>query len=158
MTPAVSILNKNNIRYQLHEYDHDTTSDSYGKEASEKMNVAAEAIFKTLVVKLNNSELVVNVIPVTSQLSMKAVAKAHNAKKATMADKVEVQGSTGYVVGGISPIGLKKALRVLIDDSALSHSSIFISGGRRGLEIELSPLDLKQIVKGEFTNLTQKIA
>ena len=108
--------------------------------------------------KLNNGELVVNVIPVNSKLSMKAVAKAHKAKKATMADKTEVQASTGYVIGGVSPIGLKKALRVLIDESAQNHSTLFISGGRRGLEIELSPQDLKQVTRGAFSSLTQKPA
>ena len=158
MTPAILTLSTRKIRYQLHEYDHDTFSESYGKEASEKMNTATQKIFKTLVVKLNNGKLVVNVIPVNSTLSMKAVAKAHNTKKATMAGKAEVQISTGYVIGGVSPIGLKKALRVLIDESALNHSTLFVSGGRRGLEIELSPQDLKLVVKGEFASLTQQFS
>lgn len=158
MTPAITTLNKNNIHHQLHEYIHDSACESYGKEASEKMKVTAARIFKTLVVKLDDSELVVCVIPVCAKLSMKSVAKTIKAKKADMADKIEVQRSTGYVLGGVSPLGQKKALRTFIDISALNYPSIFISGGRRGLEIELSPQDLKSITKAELSELIQKAA
>lgn len=156
MTPAITILRKNKIHYQLHEYSHDSTSESYGFEASEKLSVVASRIFKTLLVKLDDSESVVSIIPVCAKLSMKSVAKAFNAKKAEMTERLEVQRSTGYVLGGVSPIGQKKALRTLIDISALHHTSILISGGRRGLEIELSPQDLKNLTNADFSNLIQK--
>lgn len=109
----------------------------------------------TLVVNLDGKELAVGVTPVSSMLSMKCMAKAANARKAVMASQSDVVRSTGYVLGGVSPLGQKKSLRTFVDSSALSHAAIFVSAGRRGLEIELSPCDLQKLVDGEFVDLCQ---
>ena len=119
------------------------------------MGVPEPRVFKTLVVSLDTNELVVGVIPVASMLSMKHLAKSVGAKKATMANKSDVERSTGYVLGGISPLGQKKRLKIIIDTSAQNHSTIFVSAGRRGLEIELSPNDLKALCNGTFEELCQ---
>ncbi|EGG95070.1 ybaK/ebsC protein [gamma proteobacterium IMCC1989] len=117
-------------------------------EAAEKMGVAEARVFKTLVVELDSKELAVGVIPVSSMLSMKLMAKAVGAKKATMANKPDVERSTGYVLGGVSPLGQKKRLKTVVDASAKNYSTIYISAGRRGLEIELSPDDLMTLTSG----------
>ena len=106
MTPAIKIAQKANIEHKVHEYQHDPASESYGLEAANKLAVPADRVFKTLVVSLGNGELAVAVIPVASMLSMKRLAKAAGAKKATMAAQAEVERSTGYVLGGVSPLGL----------------------------------------------------
>ena len=158
MTPAINLAKKNKIKHSVHEYQHDASAissgESYGQEAADKMGVNAEQVFKTLVVNLDNKELVVAVIPVSSMLSMKQVAKAAKAKKAVMADKSAVERSTGYVLGGVSPLGQKKRLRSFIDSSAQQYETIFVSAGKRGLEIELSPADLSQLLSAHFTALT----
>jgi len=155
MTPAIIAAKKNKVSHKIHEYSHDESSQSYGLEAAEKMGVAAERIFKTLVVSLDSKELVVGVIPVSSMLSMKLIAKATGAKKAAMADKSDVERSTGYVLGGVSPLGQKKRLRTIIDSSAESYSTIYVSAGRRGLEIELSPDDLSTLTRGAMADICQ---
>jgi len=155
MTPAIIAAKKNKVSHKIHEYSHDESSQSYGLEAAEKMGVAAERIFKTLVVSLDSKELVVGVIPVSSMLSMKLIAKATGAKKAAMADKSDVERSTGYVLGGVSPLGQKKRLRTIIDSSAESYSTIYVSAGRRGLEIELSPDDLSTLTRGTTAEICQ---
>ena len=158
MTPAINLAKKNKIKHSVHEYQHDASAissgESYGQEAADKMGVNAEQVFKTLVVNLDNKELVVAVIPVSSMLSMKQVAIAAKAKKAVMADKSAVERSTGYVLGGVSPLGQKKRLRSFIDSSAQQYETIFVSAGKRGLEIELSPADLSQLLSAHFTALT----
>ncbi len=155
MTPAIIAAKKNKVSYKIHEYSHDESSESYGLEAAEKMGVTAERVFKTLVVSLDSKELVVGVIPVSSMLSMKLIAKAVGAKRAAMADKSDVERSTGYVLGGVSPLGQKKRLRTIIDSSAKSHSTIYVSAGRRGLEIELSPDDLSTLTRGAMAEICQ---
>lgn len=142
MTPAVNAAKKFNIEHTLHEYSHDPASGSYGLEAAEKLNITPHKVFKTLVVLLDNNELVVGIIPVGKKLSMKLIAKAMGEKKAAMADKLLVERATGYVLGGVSPLGQKKRLKTVIDSSALQCETVFVSAGRRGLEIELSPKDL----------------
>jgi len=155
MTPAIIAAKKNKVSHKIHDYSHDESSESYGLEAAEKMGVAAERVFKTLVVSLDSKELVVGVIPVSSMLSMKLIAKATGAKKAAMADKSDVERSTGYVLGGVSPLGQKKQLRTIIDSSAKSYSTIYVSAGRRGLEIELSPDDLSTLTRGAMADICQ---
>jgi len=155
MTPAIITVKKNKVSHKIHEYSHDEASESYGLEAAEKMGVAAERVFKTLVVALDSKELVVGVIPVSSMLSMKLIAKAAGAKKAAMADKSDVERSTGYVLGGVSPLGQKKRLRTIIDSSAKSYSTIYVSAGRRGLEIELNPGDLSALTRGAMADICQ---
>ncbi len=159
MTPAVNVLNKNKISYNLHEYSHDTASESYGLEAVEKLGINANRVFKTLVVSLTNKELAkelaVAVIPVSSKLSMKHMAKACGAKKAIMAKPNEVSRVTGYVLGGVSPLGQKRALKTVIDSSAMDLTGIFISAGRRGLEIEMDPADLAKVTLASFDQVSQ---
>ena len=156
MTPAVKLAKKAKIAHTTHEYKHDSNAGSYGLEAAEKMAVAAERIFKTLVVDVGDKKLVVAVVPVTAMLNLKAIAKAAKAKKAVMAYKKDVMRSTGYVLGGVSPLGQKKRLLTVIDSSAPVHDTIYVSAGRRGLEIELSPLDLKQLTHAEFAAISSE--
>jgi Cys-tRNA(Pro)/Cys-tRNA(Cys) deacylase len=153
MTPGIYLAKKHNIDYKVHEYNHEPAAAAYGLEAAEKLGVSQNRVFKTLVVELDGKELAVGVIPVSSMLSLKRVAKNLGAKKAIMASKADVERTTGYVLGGVCPLGQKKHLRTLIDTSALAHSTIFVSAGRRGLEIELDPEDLIKIVKGHFSEI-----
>ncbi|NQZ89768.1 MAG: Cys-tRNA(Pro) deacylase [Colwellia sp.] len=155
MTPGINQAKKHKVLYTIHEYSHDESSESYGLEAADKMGVPQEIVFKTLVVTLDNKELVVGIIPVSSMLSMKLIAKALGAKKAYMADKFDVERSTGYILGGVSPLGQKKRLKTLIHSSANNYSTIYVSAGRRGLEIELSPTDLVKLTKGKLEDICQ---
>lgn len=155
MTPAINAVKKNKISFKTHEYCHDESIDSYGLEAAQKMGVSEQKVFKTLVVTLDNTELAVGVIPVSSMLSMKLIAKAMGAKKASMADKSEVERATGYVLGGVSPIGQKKRLKTIIDTSAAQYSTIYVSAGRRGLEIELAAEDLAKLTGGRLAEICQ---
>ncbi len=154
MTPAIDLLIKQKIPHQLHEYQHDPACQAYGLEAAEKIGVPVELVFKTLVVKLDAKQLAVAIIPVAEKLSMKAIAKAAKAKKAVMAEAKEVQRSSGYILGGVSPLAQKRQLATFIDDSARSLSTIYVSGGRRGLDIALTPTDLKELLKANYAPLT----
>ncbi len=153
MTPAVNIAKKAKISYTLHSYTHDPASASYGEEASEKFGIPADRVFKTLVAQIDSRELVVAVIPVSSMLSMKQIAKASGGKKAEMAKGTDVERSSGYILGGVSPLGQKKRLRTFIDETAENFPTIYVSAGRRGLEIELSSNDLANITDGEVVAL-----
>jgi Cys-tRNA(Pro)/Cys-tRNA(Cys) deacylase len=155
MTPAINAAKKNNIFYKVHQYSHDPAHDSYGKEAAEKLGIAEDRVYKTLVVQLDKGSLTVAIIPVSSMLSMKQIAKAAGAKKAAMADKDLVEKTTGYVLGGVSPLGQKKRLVTVIDSSAQDFPTIFVSAGRRGLEIELKPADLAALTTAIFAEIHQ---
>jgi Cys-tRNA(Pro)/Cys-tRNA(Cys) deacylase len=155
MTPAINSAKNAKIDYTVHQYEHDSGNSSYGLEAAEKLALSPERVFKTLVVKLDARQLVVAILPVNSMLSMKRVAKACGARKAEMADKAEVQRSTGYVLGGVSPLGQKKPLKTIIELSAQQYATIYVSGGRRGLEIELNALDLQTITQASFEPISQ---
>ena len=155
MTPGINAARKNNIVHRVHEYSHHESSESYGSEAAKKMGVPEERVYKTLVVSLDNNELAVGVIPVSSMLSMKFIARSVGAKKASMANKLDVERSTGYVLGGVSPLGQKKTLKTIIDSSVEKHATVYVSAGRRGLEIELSPNDLKKLSNGVLAELCQ---
>jgi Cys-tRNA(Pro)/Cys-tRNA(Cys) deacylase len=155
MTPGINAARKAKIAHKVHEYVHDPATESYGLEAAEKLSVPEARVFKTLVVSLDSRELAVGVIPVSSMLSMKRMAKAAGAKKASMADRADVERSTGYVLGGVSPLGQKKRLKTIIDSSASHHPTIYVSAGRRGLEIELSPADLVRLVNGVLAEICQ---
>ncbi|ARD42916.1 Cys-tRNA(Pro) deacylase [Colwellia sp. PAMC 21821] len=156
MTPGVKQLQKLAIAYKLHQYQHDVNCKSYGLEAAEKLNVSAETVFKTLVVEVDNSFLAVAIVPVIKQLSLKKLAKALHAKKIKMADANKVQNSTGYVLGGVSPLGQKKALVTVLDKSAVALNTIFVSGGKRGLEIELTPENLVLSLQATYANITSE--
>lgn len=154
MTPAINTAQKAKIAFTVHEYDHDPSCASYGLEAAEKLGIDPSRVFKTLVADLGG-ELVVAVIPVEAMLGLKHLAKAAGAKKAAMADKTLVERTTGYVLGGVSPLGQKKRLRTFIDASAQSLPTMHVSAGRRGLEIELAPADLARLTGAQFAELRQ---
>ena len=154
MTPAITCLKKAKIKYELHQYEHDPLANSYGEEAASKLSVSSERVFKTLLVRLDGKELAVAVIPVSRQLNLKLAAAAFRGKKAVMADPKEVERTTGYVLGGVSPLGQKKRLRSVIDESARSWDSIYVSGGRRGLDIELSPTGLAGLIGAGFVEVS----
>ncbi|KOO10890.1 hypothetical protein AKJ18_31930, partial [Vibrio xuii] len=143
MTPAINLAKKKKIAHTIHQYAHDPRADSYGLEAAEVLGQDPSQVFKTLLFCLNGEpkSLAVAVIPVDQKLNLKLAAKAAKAKKADMADPDIAQKTTGYVVGGISPLGQKKALPTFIHQSALDKETICVSAGKRGLEIELAAQD-----------------
>ncbi len=142
MTPASKLLDKAGVAYQLHQYVHDPQAASYGSEAADILGLSPQQVFKTLLVATETGELLVAVVPVGGSLDLKLLAKAAKVKKVNMADPGAAQRSTGYLLGGISPLGQKKTLRTFIDNSATDWPQVFVSGGRRGLEIELTPQEL----------------
>jgi Cys-tRNA(Pro)/Cys-tRNA(Cys) deacylase len=148
MTPAVVTVQRAKIPFDLHEYEHDPSAASYGLEAAEKLGVEPGRVFKTLLAKLDGRQLVVAIVPVERSLDLKALAAALGGKRAAMADVGEAERATGYVAGGISPLGQRKRLPTVLDESALRHDRIHVSGGRRGLEIELAPADLVRLCGG----------
>lgn len=154
MTPAITLAKRRGVAHQVHSYTHDPAAPSYGLEAAERLGLAPERVFKTLVVALDGKELAVGLVPVDRQLNLKAIAQAAGAKKAAMADPAEVQKATGYVLGGVSPLGQKRRLRTFIDASAEALASLYVSAGRRGLEIELAPADLALLTDARFATLT----
>lgn len=153
MTPAINLLNKTRTAHQVHEYQHDAAHTSYGLEAAEKMAVPAEQVFKTLVAEIDRSRLVVAILPVSSTLNLKQLARAAGGKKAIMAEPALVERTTGYVLGGVSPLGQKKLLPTFLDSSAREFDSIYVSAGHRGLEISLSPDALLTLLKGQSVDL-----
>lgn len=156
MTPGINVARQAKIAHTVHEYAHDSASESYGLEAAEKLSVPEARVFKTLVVSLDGRELAVGVVPVSAMLGMKQIAKAAGAKKAAMAAPADVERATGYVLGGVSPLGQKKRLRTYIDASAADFTTIYVSAGRRGLEIELDPHDLKTLTGASFADIAQR--
>ena len=153
MTPAIKLLEKHAIAHTVHSYQHNPNADSYGNEAVSALGLDSARVFKTLVVELSNGELAVAVVPVSGQLSMKSIARACASKKAAMAEPAKVERATAYVLGGVSPLGQKQNLKTIVDESSQNFDSIFVSAGKRGLEIELSPTDLLALTRGEFANI-----
>ncbi|UUM31287.1 Cys-tRNA(Pro) deacylase [Vibrio japonicus] len=155
MTPAINLAKKKKIAHTIHQYDHDPRAASYGMEAAEVLGQDPAQVFKTLLFCVNGEpkNLAVAVIPVNQKLNLKLAAKAAKAKKADMADPDIAQKTTGYVVGGISPLGQKKALPTFIHQSALDMETICVSAGKRGLEIELAAKDLATLTRGQFAEL-----
>ena len=145
MTPAVAAAEGAGIAFKLHQYQHDPNAASYGLEAAQALGVAPERVFKTLVALCDERELIVGIVPVAGSLDLKALARALGGKKAAMAPMDRAEKATGYVAGGISPLGQRRRLKTVLDDSALNHATIFVSAGRRGLEIELAPTDLLRL-------------
>lgn len=160
MTPAIKIAKQHRLDYQLHEYTHDSSASSFGLEAAEKLGVITAQVFKTLVVETDTGTLAVALVPVDNTLNFKKMAKALSVdkvlpcKKVQMADPKKVARSTGYVLGGVSPLGQKKRLVTIIDISAKDKPTIYVSAGRRGLEIELSPLQLAETLSARFEDIT----
>lgn len=155
MTPAVRQLEKAGIDFTLAEYAHDPRSPAYGEEASRALGLSSDEVFKTLLTKLDDGRLAVAIVPVSRQLDLKALARAAGARKARMADTDEAQRATGYVVGGISPLGQKRRLPTLLDASAGTLATIHVSGGRRGLEICLAPDALIELTGGRLAAIAR---
>lgn len=148
-TPALDLAASAGVAHVVHAYEHDASAESYGLEAAAKLGVDPATVFKTLVAQAG-TQLVVGIVPVSQQLDLKALAAAVGAKSAAMADMALAERTTGYVAGGISPLGQKKRLATVIDVSAQAFATINVSAGRRGLEIELSPDDLAALTHGTF--------
>jgi Cys-tRNA(Pro)/Cys-tRNA(Cys) deacylase len=141
VTPAVVALTKAGVAFVLHEYAHDPSVRSYGEEAAAALGVVPERVFKTLLVQAD-ARLAVGIVPVARQLNLKAMAAAAGAKRAAMADPAAAERATGSVLGGISPFGQRRRLPTVLDASAPTHPTIFVSGGKRGVELEVAPEDL----------------
>jgi len=153
-TAATALLTRQGIAYTVHTYDHDPRLGSYGAEAAQAMGVESGRVFKTLVADVDGA-LTVGVVPVAAQLDLKALAAAVGGKKAAMADVAAAERATGYVAGGISPLGQRRRLRVVVDSSALEFPTVFCSGGRRGLEIELAPGDLVRAADATVASISR---
>lgn len=143
-TPATVALARAGVAFALHAYDHDPRAASFGLEAAEALGVEPDRVFKTLMVSLDG-RLVVGIVPVTGQLDLKALARALGGAKAAMADVAAAERATGFVAGGISPVGQKRAHPTALDETATLFDTVFVSGGRRGLDVELSPSDLVRL-------------
>jgi Cys-tRNA(Pro)/Cys-tRNA(Cys) deacylase len=153
-TPATTALTRARVPFELHPYDHDPAAASYGLEAAAALSVPPAQVFKTLLVD-SGSGLAVGVVPVDRQLDLKAVASALGWKKAAMAEPSVAERSTGMVVGGISPVGQKRALPTVVDETALAFDRVYVSGGRRGLDISLSPTDLAATTSATFAAIAR---
>ncbi|MDX3241960.1 Cys-tRNA(Pro) deacylase [Streptomyces sp. ME18-1-4] len=145
-TPATVALTAAGVDFTVHAYDHDPSHPSYGEEAAEAMGVSPDRVFKTLVADVDGA-LTVAVVPVAGSLDLKALAAAVGGKRAAMADPTLAERTTGYVRGGISPLGQRKRLPTVLDDSATTHPTICVSAGRRGLEVELPGTDLAKLTE-----------
>ncbi len=156
MTPAINTLKKKKVVHVLHQYDHDPKHESYGMEAAEVLGLDPSLVFKTLMFCINGEprNLAVAIIPVDKKLNLKLAAKAAGGKKAEMANPDIAQKTSGYIVGGISPLGQKKLLPTFVDASAEGLDKFYVSAGKRGLDVELSPADLAKLTRGRFAPLT----
>ncbi|PQZ95795.1 Cys-tRNA(Pro) deacylase [Arthrobacter sp. MYb227] len=155
-TPATTLLEKEKVAYTVHVYAHDPAAASFGLEAAQALGVPAKRVFKTLLVATGQpgaAALAVGIVPVDKTLDLKAIATALGIKKVEMADPAVAERRTGYVVGGISPLGQRQPSRTILDTSALSHETIFISGGHRGLDIELAASDLQRLTNALIAHI-----
>lgn len=153
-TPAFVALHRADVPFTSHSYVHDPRAESFGTEASEALGVEPGRVFKTLMAVVDG-ELCVGIVPVMGSLDLKALADALGGKRAQMADAAHAQRATGYVIGGISPIGQKKAHRTVIDRTSAQWPTIFVSGGRRGLEAELRPDDLIRVTRAVVARIAR---
>jgi Cys-tRNA(Pro)/Cys-tRNA(Cys) deacylase len=151
-TPATKLLTSAGVDFKEHEYAHDPNSTSFGLEAAEKLGVDPRRVFKTLIANVDEA-FAVAIVPVSQQVSLKSLSRTLGAKRATMADPAHAARLTGYVVGGISPLGQKRLLTTVIDQSAKDFETILVSGGRRGFDIELAPEELANLLSAVFAEI-----
>jgi Cys-tRNA(Pro)/Cys-tRNA(Cys) deacylase len=154
-TPATVALTRAGIPFTVHPYDHDPNARSYGLEAAEALGIPYERVFKTLVAQVDN-DLAVAIVPVDTQLDLKALAGATGGKRAAMAEVAVSERTTGYVAGGISPLGQRRRLPTVLDATALHHKTIFVSGGRRGLDVEVAPSDLVRLTSATIAPIARR--
>ena len=153
-TPATVALARAGIEYRLHEYAHDPRAESYGLEAAEALGLDPARVFKTLMATVDG-RLAVAVVPVSGQLDLKALARALGASRAAMAEVAAAERATGYVAGGISPFGQKRAHPTALDESAELFDTVFVSGGRRGLDVEIAPADLAEVTGAILADISR---
>lgn len=155
MTPAITLLKREKVAFQLLEYAHDPAAGAFGREAAAKLGLDPSTVFKTLLATTETGELVVGIVPVAGLLDLKALAHAAGCRRCEMADAQAAQRATGYLVGGISPLGQKKQLRTFIDAPARQLPAMYVSGGRRGLDIGLAPADLARLTGAAYAALAR---
>ncbi|HEY0397499.1 MAG TPA: Cys-tRNA(Pro) deacylase [Acidimicrobiia bacterium] len=155
-TPATAMVAKAKVEHRIHEYHHDPAAPSYGLEAAEQLGVDPARVFKTLVAEVDG-RLVVAVVPVAARLDLKALAAAAGSRRAVMAEPADAERATGYVVGGISPLGHRKRLPVFLDESMRDRPAVLVSAGRRGLQLELAPADLARLAGATFATLISPV-
>ena len=151
-TPATVALERAGVTFPVHAYDHDPRSTSYGLEAADALGLDPDRVFKTLLADVDG-ELVVAVVPVSGQLDLKALAAVLGGKRAAMADPAVAERTTGYVVGGISPIGQRKRLRTVVDETAVTRPAVYVSGGRRGVDLGLDPSELVRVLDAHVARI-----
>ena len=150
MTPAIALLEKQKIKFEILSYEHDANNGHYGLEAVEKLNLNSDQVFKTLVLETHEGELIVAITPVSQQVNLKQLAKVAKTKKMALAAPQKVNASTGYILGGVSPIGQKKRLKTYIHSSASEFEIIYVSAGKRGLELKLAIDEIAELTKATF--------
>ena len=155
-TPATVALTKLGLPFLVHEYHHDPAAASFGLEAAAALGVEPDRVFKTLLAEVDTSLLVVGIVPVSGSLDLKALAAAVGGKRATMAPPAVAERRTGYVVGGISPIGQRTILPTVVDETAQLWDTVFVSGGRRGLDLELSAADLLIATSATYADISRE--
>ncbi|MGW8184380.1 MAG: Cys-tRNA(Pro) deacylase [Burkholderiales bacterium] len=154
MTPAIGFLEKNGIWHRVHAYEVDAIESTYGEAVAAALEVEPDRLFKTLIARLKDGELIVALVPVSRSLDLRLLARAANAKSADMAPAKDAERATGYVTGGISPFGQRRTMRAFADTSITAPETVFVSAGRRGLQVEVRPVDLLRLLRITAVNLS----